>query len=33
MPLPLPFFAGATCTFVSRDGGLSWEDVADYVGE
>lgn len=25
-------FAGATCTFVSRDAGITWEDVADYVG-
>lgn len=25
-------FKTGGCTFVSRDGGLSWEDVADYVG-
>lgn len=28
----LDFQTGATCTFVSRDAGLTWEDVADYVG-
>lgn len=30
---PPPLQAGSTCTFVSRDAGLTWEDVADYVGE
>lgn len=29
----LEFGAEATCTFLSRDGGLSWEDVADHAGE
>lgn len=28
----LDFKSGATCTYLSRDAGLSWEDVADYVG-
>ena len=28
----LDFKSGATCTYVSLDAGLTWEDVADYVG-
>ncbi|KAL4423249.1 hypothetical protein ABPG77_000041 [Micractinium sp. CCAP 211/92] len=28
----LDFKSGATCTYLSRDAGLTWEDVADYVG-
>ena len=29
----LDFQAGSSCTFMSRDAGLTWEDVADYAGE